>query len=247
LRRALLAISFLSAAFLIALSVTACSSSDDKSVDDTARSISDQDLAQMILRLEQFPLEYQGFHASDKNGVRTLEVQVASAFDPDRTRSRLEKFGFASSYDASYSNPLFDSKSPGVITVDSEVDLFQTADGAAGDFDQSSRDLQDEIGKTKGEVTVNSAQLSPHELADQAWAGRYEVSVRRNDGSDLGLTILQTAFRRGRLECVVTVNTFGLTEAEQGRLEGRVKDLARQLNDQITHVLSSAVAPSATG
>ena len=102
MRRALPAISFLSAAFLIALSVTACSSSDDKSADDTARSISDQDLSQMVLRLEQFPLEYQGFNASDKNGARTLEERVDEAFDHDKSRARLQQFGFVSGYHTTY-------------------------------------------------------------------------------------------------------------------------------------------------
>ena len=133
-----------------------------------------------------------------------------------------------------------------VTRLGSDVDLFANVDGAIGDFQQSTADILSENGVMTTDITVDNVELFEHTLADQAAGARYNFTIKRKDGSQLAAQAVQVAFRHGRLEGAVTATFFGFTDIDKANMEGRVKDLARQLNDQITHVLSST-APSPTG
>ena len=204
----------------------------------------------MVLRLEQYPPEYAGFKADADNGPRNLDAEVGQAFDEDQARARLQQFEFVSGYDASYSATQASAKDSGAIVLDSGIELFKTGDGARGDFPEAQSEATSYTGKTKGNVTVNQVEQFDLKVADQAKGARYDITVKRDDGTDVNLKIIEADFRRGRLEGNVSATMAGLSDIQRSAVESRVKDLARVLNEQIAAVLAGvtpAGSASATG
>lgn len=213
--------------------------------DDTALSVSDEALGQMVLRSDQLLPEAQGFQPNAKNGVLALDAVANQALDPDTRRADLQKFGWSSAYDASYTDPQAAARTVGVFFVDSEVDLFATAAGASGMFEQDKADLSQQVGKTKDRVTLNNVQLFDATVADQATGASFSLTVQRTAGPSREYRQIAVGFRRGRIVGNVTIGTLDTNDHEAARLEGWAEELARRLNAQIATVLSQS-SPSAS-
>lgn len=202
---------------------------------DTTRQISADELSRMVLQLAQLPSEYAGLDPSKDNGLVTMD-RAAAGFDPSAERADLEKFGWASGYDASYSDPTAGQR-PGVSTIESELYVFSSVDGASGYLEASANEIAANVGKTSNQITINEVNQFEAVVADKATGLRTKITAQAG-GSNYTYEATSLAFSRGRLFGVVSIVGSGLSATEEQALIGRVEGLAHTLNDNIASVLA---------
>ena len=222
---------------VLALATVGChGGDDDKRIDDTARQISDDELAEMVLALTDFGAGYAGFQAED-NGLRTIDQIVAGDLDPDDERADLERFGWASAYEEFYANPQADNETSGVLAVGSTVNLFDTAQGADGYLEDSKEELTTQVGMSTGAVTIADIQKFDAAVADEAVGAIVKGDVKTEQTPRTQLWQIAIIFRHGRLVAVVTMYS-----SEEPQSQDTVNDLAVLFDENISAVLASAPA-----
>jgi len=223
------------------LFVVSCGSGGE--ADDTSREITSEQLTQMVLTLDQFGPEYASFAPDEKNGVVNIDTASEDDFDPTAERGDLQTFGFASGYEAYYSAQ--EATAGGSVFLGSQTVIFETADGAAGYFDDSITELSEDLGRTSGDTTLIEAEkFDVDTAANEAVGMRGVARFTNEDGSSTDVWIAATQLRRGRLLGAVAIYAIGADDLEKQRLEGKVKGLASVMNDRIASVLATA-APAA--
>jgi hypothetical protein len=206
--------------------------------DDTSGEITSEQLAQMVLALDQFGPEYAGFAPEEANGALNLEQTADEEDDPAAEQEDLGRFGWEATHKAMYEHP-----QPGedrFAGLGSFVYLFNTPDGAEGYL----RDSVEEIKADWQEEGVEKIEVSEQDIGDGAFDVRVAGSIERDDGSSVQLSASALAFRRGRLMGVVTAFTVGAQEEESQRLEGKAQSLGPVMNDRMASVLATG-APAA--
>ncbi len=228
--------------------------------DDTVREISAADLERMVLALDQFGLEFDGFIAEEGNGPLTLDSAAAGEFDPAAERADLESFGWALGHEAFFGDAAAIERGGGVFIVGSSVGLFNNLDGATGYFEDAVGELGEDVGKTSDGITLNKIERFGSEGGDEAAGARQEAHFEqqltdeeRQELEEQGMAPVSFDFwgaavvlRHGRMVGVVSLAGIGLGDSERERLEGRLRDLARKLDEQITAVLAAGAPPTAT-
>ncbi len=207
---------------------------DDKPADDTARPISDGELAGMVLALEQFGREYVDFDASVDSGPRTLDQMADQAFDPDNERADLERFGCSVGYQQFYTRPQEAGGSSGVFAVGTTLCLFGTDEGASGYVQDSREELSTQAGKTSKGVTAETVETFDAQIADEAVGAQGRFHAGAVGESNPPFWVGALAFRHGRL--VAVIGTYSYDQLDS---RGTLIDLAREMDDNITSVLSS--------
>ncbi len=219
--------------------------------DDTLGPIVGEELSRMVLDLAQFPPEFENFVAGAGNGALTLEAASAEDFNPAEERADLTKFGWDSGYEATFNAEGNIEDQSGVFLAASEVTLFKTLAGAQGYFDNEDAELLDNVGTTSDNVTLNEAERIQLSVADDASGGRFKATLVLEDPdpdddippAEVVYRGMVTAFRRGRLVGTVAIYVADdVGEGERERLEGRLKDLTRKMNEQIAEVLAGPAA-----
>jgi hypothetical protein len=206
--------------------------------DDTARPISDDELAGMVLDLAEFGADYASFQAEDDNGLRTLDKAVEGDFDPEDERADLQRFDWASAYEEFYLNPQ-GAETAGVYGVGSTVNLFETVQGAEGYVEDSRDELTTQVGKSTGSATVVNIWEFDAAVADEAVGAVVKVDVQPEQGSSVPIWMSAIMFRHGRLVAVVGAYTF-----EEPQLQDSLRILALHLDQNIGSALgASAAAP----
>ena len=205
--------------------------------DDTALEITSDQLAQMVLALEQFGPEYGGFTPEPDNGLVTLDAAAEDDFDPAQERSDLQNSRWASGYEVYYSGEL-----AGVIFAGTNVQLFTDAEGAKEYFKDSEAELTDDLGRTVDGVTMTKIEFADVDIAGahEAMSGWFEASVQNEDGTTEVFWATATVFRRGRLLGAVAMFAQGIDDLEEKRLQGKVESLAPAMNERIGSVLSAS-------
>ncbi len=216
---------------LLAIVAVACRGDDGSTMDDTTRAISDDELAMMVLALEDFGPEFASFEASEQNGLLTAEQRAENSIDSENEAANLERFGWVSGYQDIYFNPQAGQDESEVWFVQSGVDVFESAEGAADYFGESWSQLEDDVGKSKDGNILDKAEALAADLANEATSFRFRVSSEEDPRSQYWANGL--AFRRGRLVAAVGIYRF-----EEQRLEDTLTDLARMLDERIGSVLT---------
>jgi hypothetical protein len=244
-------------ALLVVLTVTAvaCGGGNDSKTqeDDSARPISGDELARMLLSQGQYGLEFQGFTADKENGPFTLEEAASNDFDPDRERTRLEGAGFSMGHKAFFSNSQAVTARNGLFQIGGSVGLFTDGPDTSTYFKDVVAGIGEDVSKTNGGVTLTKIERFDAQVADEAAGGRveahYEEMLTEQEKKKRQPVVFdfwgaEVLFRHGRLVGTVSVSGIALSDAEKERLEGRLKDLARKLDEQMTAVLAGTPAPS---
>ena len=211
--------------------VSACGGGE---ADPTAREISDDELALMVLALEDFGSEFGDFQAWEGNGLLTLDQAAEDDFDPADERADLERFGWASGYQEFYSNPQGTERRADVFFLGSSVNLFNTAEGAAGYFEDSRAESLDQPGRTSKGITAEQIQYSNADVADEAAGVVGSFRVEGQEGSEVRFWVSGVSFRRGRL-----VGSVAVYSVEEQHFQDRLKNLAHELERQISSILAA--------
>jgi hypothetical protein len=86
-------------AFLFAICVALLTACGGGEADLTARDISDEELALMVLSQEELGKEYAELELDeDQSGFRTNDAAIEEAIDPDDERQDIERFGLLKGY-----------------------------------------------------------------------------------------------------------------------------------------------------
>ncbi len=244
-------------AFLVACS-DGSSDVEPSPVDDTVREIAGDELSRMVLSLEQLGPDFEGFVSEEANGFLTLDSAAAEDFDPAAERADLEQSGWSAGYEQFFSDAQAIEQRSGVFQVGSSVGLFAVSDGANGYFQDSADEVGQDIGKTRNGATLNKLERFDVDIADAAAGARIEAHFEqelteeeRQQLEEMGQEPVSfdfwgagVDFRHGRILATVAVFGIGLSDGEKERLEGRLTDLARKMNEQITQQLAGTPAPS---
>lgn len=222
---------------LLAGAALACQGGDaDRPTDDTARPISDDELAGMVLDLSEFGADYAGFQPDEDNGPRALDKIAEDDFDPEDERADLERFKWASGYQEFYTGLQDAEEESGTVFVGSSIDLFETVDGAADYLEDSRSELTTQVGKTNNGVTVQEIREFDADIADGA-AGAVLHASDEEQGSTLSVWMTAVMFRHGRLVAAV-----GMYSLEEPQLEEIVKDLTLTFDRKIGNTLEASTA-----
>ncbi|MFQ5880683.1 MAG: hypothetical protein ACE5IZ_11005 [Dehalococcoidia bacterium] len=224
---------------LLVLLALACRGGSN-AVDDTVREISDDELALMVLSLEDFGADFADFQLDEDSGLMTAEQKADDDFHPEDEAQDLLRFGWASGYEESDFDPEAIEEGSGLFFVSSGVDLFDTAEGAAGYFADLRAELSDLPGTTDEGATVGQVETFDADVADEAVGAHISISFEDGDGS-FHSWAGALFFRRGRLMGSVFIGSF-----EQRQFEERLKGLARRMEERITSVLAGAAVSEGT-
>jgi outer membrane lipoprotein-sorting protein len=210
---------FAVAAVLTLLLTGAACKGGGQEADLTAGQITDTQLASMMLSLEDYGPDFRDFQLDKDSGLRTAAQTAENDFDPQDEAQDLERFGWASGYGRSYLNQQAAQARSGIFAVSSDVALFDTADGAAGYFDDSMTELAALLGNGNENITIEKVGQFDAHVADDAAGFYFSGSTPAGDGSQIRLFSTGVALRRGRL-----LGTVGFV-------------LARMLDQRIVEVL----------
>jgi hypothetical protein len=209
--------------------------------DLTAREISDDELAAMVLPQETLGPQYAQFTPDEDSGFESNEETSEGDFDPKDEAEDVRRFGrvngYAQSYLASDAEPEEGvSQGEEALLISTNVILFQNAAGAAGNLKDGVGDARRQMGKTsEGGLTLEDAKVfKVEDIGDEA-AG---LALRASAESDQGITLYSTlvGFRRGRLIGVVQV-----IRLDEQDTRAEVVGLARKLSDRMMAVLRGEV------
>jgi len=209
-------------------------------VDDTVREISQEEVSRMVLSLGQFGREFDEFIAEEENGPLTLEDSAERDIDPEAELADLEGFGWEAGHQAFYRRPRAGPDRGGLFQVGSSVALFATDEDAAGYLADLSDEVGENIGKTNGSLTLEKAERFGAAVADEAAGVRFVASLALDDAGGSGefrFVRLELTLRHGRLLGTVSMLYSGIGRGDEKRLEGRLRDLARKVNQQMAVVL----------
>ena len=223
-------------AALIALFAIGCSGGGGDSSGDTAREISDEELAQMGLALEDFGEPYAAFQAREGNGLsETLEQRAEAEFDPADEAQDLEQFGWILSYGAEFLDPKATGEGSSVYIVGSVADLFEDAAGASGYFNDTLTEVSEMAGTTGQGFTTHEVETFGADVGDESAGFDIQASSEDVDGSTVDMWLSVLSFRHGHLVGSVVFVAF-----EERSFEDEVKGLASVMDQQITSVLAGA-------
>jgi hypothetical protein len=227
------------AAALIALFAIACTSDGGggDSSGDTAREISDEELAQIGLALEDFGEPYAAFQAREGDGfLKTVEQRAGVELDPADEAQDLEQFGWVLGYGGEFLDPNINiGEGSSVYEVVSTVDLFEDAAGASGYFNDTLTEVSEMAGTTGQGFTTHEVETFGADVGDESAGFDVHGSVEDVDGSTVDMWLSMLSFRHGRFVGVVVFVAF-----EQRSFEDEVKGLASVMDQRITSVLAGA-------
>jgi hypothetical protein len=217
---------------LLGIVAVACQGGNGLTAQDSARAISDDELAVMVLPLGDFGAEFASFEAGEENGFMTAERRADNSIDPQNETADLKEFGWQAGYEELY----FDSAASGggstLWFVSSGVDLFETAQGAAGYFEDSRAEVENDVVETKEGMLLDAAEIFDADIADEAEGVHFHVAAQDNPGSQYWASAV--VFRRGRL-----IASVGIFSFDEKRAQDTLRQLAGNLNERISRVLTS--------
>lgn len=230
------------AAACLAVVILACQGGCDTNlVDDTAREIFEDELALMVLTLEDFGADFADLQAVEDSGFLTLDQAAEDDFDPEDERADLERFGWASGYQEFYVDPQAAEEGSGVFFVGSSVDLFETVEGAAGYFEDSSAEVLDQAGKTSNGTTAEEILTFDADIADEATGTLARFRSEDQEGSEIHFWASALVFRHGRL-----LGTVGIYSLEEQWFQEELRSLARQLDQNVGNILAGSAVTEPT-
>ena len=226
----LLILSLAASLFTLSVMASACGGGDDE-LKQALESLGDNDLAIMVLPQEQLGDEFSDLGVSEDSGFQDNEGRADDTIDPDDTADDLERAGRTNGYGLTYSDPALSAldAGEGVISVGTEVELFQDGSAASDFLNKQVDDLQRLEGEEiEAGVTLEEVEtFAVDGLADEAIGLREQVSF-----SDLEMFGTLVVFRLDRLVGVATLAT-----ADDADTNSQVEEIARALEGRIEGVL----------
>ncbi len=227
----LLILAFAAILLSLAAAASACGGGDDDELKKALESLSENDLAIMVLPQQDLADEFADLDVDEDSGFQDNEARADDTVDPDDTADELKDAGRINGYGLTYWDPALTAleEGQGVISVSTEVELFEGG-GAASDFfaKQVGDRKRMEGEEIEANVTLEDVErFAVDGLADEAVGLRQQVSFH-----DVQMYGTAVAFRLDRL-----VGAATLARADDADANSQVEDIARALEERITGVL----------
>lgn len=219
------------AVFAGALAVACGGGGNETTNDGASNEVTNEELAQMVLSLEQFGAEFSTFTPDAENGYKTIEQAAESEDDPVAERADLERSGWVSTYETYYTNPTAEQGS-GVLVVGSSVYLFTSPEGAAEYWRDSEAEINDP-NSTEGSAELRGAERVDVAVGDQSIGFRLNETIQRDDGSTVPYSGWLLYFRRGQVMGAVVITAAGVDDQSRQALEAKAQTLATNLNERV--------------
>lgn len=227
----LLVLSLLATLFALSAVASACGGGGDDELKQALESLSENDLAIMVLPQDDLGDEFADLEVEADSGFVDNEVAADDSVDPDDTTEDLDEAGRLNGYDLTYSDPDLSAleAGQGILSVSTEIDLFKDAGSASDMFAKQIEDhlrLEGEEIKT-GTTLEDVERFAVNGLADEAVGLRQRASF--NDAQVYGTVV---AFRLDRL-----VGAASLARADDADDNSQVAQIAQSLEQRIESVL----------
>ena len=216
--------------------------------DETARDISDEDLALMVLPLEEFGPEYADLGLDrEESGPQSRSDRLEGACDAEeaaRAAEDMDSLGWERGYDQGYSSTqlLFEGDRGELFVVGSSIDLYADSRGAAGAFDALVAKAR--RNEEAGEYNCRVAFVEVDGIFDVPGIAHEAVlGVERLTNPERGISIVLTTavFRRGRIVVGAVI-----ARPDDRDVQDDVIELARELDRRILAVLRGTLPPAST-
>lgn len=239
-------------ALLLAICLAVLSACGGGEADVTARDISHEELALMVLPQEEFGAEYAELELDEVNsGFLSNDEVVAESHDRDDERRDIERFGRVNGYAEVYLSPPGVEGDPSALSevdlmVGTGVELLRDSEGASGRLEDEIADYERELREEAGAEEAQEVDLrlfSAGGIGDEAVGLQMHLPLPLDGGLKLSYNATHVSFRRGRLVGAVVVGEFD----ERDRRD-EVAVLARKLDERIQAVLRGDITatPAAT-
>lgn len=218
------AVLFLAAGLLLA---TACSGSSGEEASSTAEPIANRDLAIMALPLDVYGEQFAAFEVDTDSGFDESKDVADDTIDPEDTATEIEDAGWQNSYGLGFNAAnLGDLGDAGVLSVSSQVYVFQDDDSASAFLSKQFEDYERLVGSEveAGIVFTSSDLFEVNGLANEARGAVLEAAF----GSD-SFHGIEVAFRSGSLLGVVDI-TSNVPRDTRGEVIGWAEALSKRIN-----------------
>lgn len=200
-------------------------------IDFDSVQISDDQLALMVLPLSEFGGAYASYRVSSDSGFRTNEREIRNAADQQRTADDIKRYGRRSGYDQTYISAEAYARMQGTLLIGSDVELFDTPDGASGYLAAGPDEVKREMTSGSNAATIESETQFDAGALGQESLGLEMAFSYGNNGVPMHAVVV--AFRRGRLFAAASLLSTDQTAprdevlAFAGRLDGRLQAVLR--------------------
>jgi hypothetical protein len=231
LRRSLLAITLLAG-----LALAGCTGGGDDLADALA-ALTGDDLAIMVLPLEDYGPDYAGFDVSSDGGANDAAANAEDTFDPDDTAAELEEAGWESGYELGFEDPdALDTleAGEGAIAVSTSVELLSDEAAATAYMEKQFDDMVALQGEEldAGSSLEEATTFEVDGLGDEAQGARTRLSV-------LGAQEFTGTFVVFRIDRLIGVAI--IVRADDGDINTEVEDLAAKLEHRVRGVLGGDI------
>lgn len=218
-----------------------CGGSSPDTLERALQSAVADDLASMVLPLEEFGPEFSAFEADEESGFVDNAQAADDSVDPDDTADDIAAEGRISGYDLEFNDPSSAAlqSGEGVYLVNTSVELFIDAGAAQANIDKALEEIQELEGEEVDGVILGRFDISSIPgVGDRALL--IESSIRVGDTTFYVTTVV---FNMGRLLGAATV-----AHVDDVDRSVRVTEIAKLLEARIRGVLlgdvSAMLAPS---
>ena len=232
-------VSIVSAALGLASFLLASCGGGDDELTEAIQDLPRAKLETMVLPAEEVGSLVDGFEVDTDSGVTDNEEAADDSMDPDDDADDFDDAGRITGYSLSYSEPNIGSileAGEGVLSVASEVELFDSADGADADIDRKLDQLDEFEGSDlDGAVLEGHEEFDVDGIGDRSGGVEFSASLT---GTELTSYATVVYFRIDRLEAsvfIVALDDQDLREeAEEAAkaLEERIRGVALEEIDE---------------
>ncbi len=196
------------------------------------RTITDADLAAMVLTKADLGQEFAGFQESGAPDTNDDRVQASD--DPENERKDQQTFGRTTGYNRKLTATPATLSAGGPILIEMGATLFGDGAGAAGSLDDDLQDVQSRVGRTDLGMSLESAETFPvPTLGDQSLGLRTQASEPPDQGGTETVYVTYFWFRRDRIIGDVAIVRADDTDASQ-----QAQTIATLLDERIQQILS---------
>ncbi len=199
----------------------------------THRDLTDEEMALIPLALGEWGARYEGYQPEDGSGTATLTSRANSSCQPSKEAAALSKYGWTRGFTRSFGSVESDGTNAG--SVESDIDVYGTPDGAANMLTYSQATARDDTRVFEGcfGLTIEGVDdLVVTGLGDQVAGVRERFSLSGIRGS---FSVVQ--FRRGRV--LVSVSVLRMTSEDS---TAELMDRARKMDERLMPLLTAPLS-----
>jgi hypothetical protein len=213
---------------------SACGGDDE--LQQALESVAENDLAIMVLPQDELGDEFADLEVDEDSGFVDNEQAADDTVDPDDTADDLEEAGRIDGYELAYTGPALSAleAGEGIISVTTEVELFEDGGGASGFLAKQIDDFERlEGGELEAGVTLEDVErFAVDGLADEAIGLRQQASF-----GDVDMHATLVVFRLDRLVGAATI-----VRADDADVNSQVEEIAQALDERIEGVLLGEIS-----